>query len=133
MGGVLGTMLVQSDSDGAASAVMAMFGLGFFLVWLVLLVLMIASVWTVFTKAGQPGWTVLIPIYNGIVWLRVAGKPWWWLFLFLIPLVNIIVGIIAAIDMAKKFGKGTGFGIGLAFLGFIFYPILAWGDAQYQG
>ena len=29
-----------------------------------------------------------------------------------------------AIDVARNFGKGTGFGLGLAFLGFIFYPIL---------
>ena len=36
-------------------------------------------------------------------------------------------------DVAKNFGKGTGFGIGLAFLGFIFYPILGFGSATYQG
>jgi len=133
MGSLVGTMLVQSDSDGIASAVLAMFGFGFVMVWLALMILMIVSMWIVFTKAGQPGWAILIPIYNGIVYLRVAGKPWWWLLLFLIPLANIVIGIIVTIDFAKKFGKGAGFGLGLAFLGFIFYPILAWSDAQYQG
>ena len=43
-------------------------------------------------------------------------------------MVNFIVSIIVHIDVAKSFGKGTGFGIGLVFLGFIFYPILAFGD-----
>ena len=129
---MVATMLVQNDSDGIASAVLAMFGFGFMLVWFALMILIIASVWVVFTKAGQPGWAILIPIYNGIVWLRVAGKPWWWMLLFLIPLANIVIGIIAAIDFAKRFGKGAGFGLGLAFLGFIFYPILAWSDARYQ-
>ena len=132
MGSLLGTMLVQSDSDGIGSAVLAMFSFGFVMVWLALMILIIASVWIVFTKAGQPGWAILIPIYNAIVYLRIAGKPWWWLLLFLIPLANIVIGIIVAIDFAKKFGKGAGFGLGLAFLGFIFYPILAWSDAQYQ-
>jgi hypothetical protein len=132
MDSLLGMMLFQSDSDGAASALFAMFGFGFFLVWLALMVVILASVWVVFSKAGQPGWAILIPIYNAIVWLRVGGKPWWWLLLFLIPLANIVIGIIVAIDIAKKFGKGTGFGLGLTFLGFIFYPILAWSDAQYQ-
>ena len=132
MGSLLAMMLVQSDSDSSAAAVLAMFGFGFMLMWLALMIVMISSVWIVFTKAGQPGWAILIPIYNGIVYLRVAGKPWWWLLLFLIPLANIVIGIIVTIDFAKKFGKGAGFGFGLAFLGFIFYPILAWGDAQYQ-
>ena len=51
----------------------------------------------------------------------------------LIPFVNIIVGIVLCIDMAKSFGKGIGFGIGLVFLGIIFLPILGFGSAQYQG
>jgi uncharacterized membrane protein YoaK (UPF0700 family) len=88
-------------------------------------------VWKVFAKAGEPGWAAIIPIYNVIVFLKIAGRPWWWVFLLLIPLVNIIVGIIASLDVAKAFGKGAGFGVGLALLGVIFYPILAFGDAKY--
>ena len=41
--------------------------------------------------------------------------------------------IILCIDLAKSFGKGVGFGIGLALLGIIFFPILGFGSAQYQG
>jgi hypothetical protein len=51
----------------------------------------------------------------------------------LIPFVNFIVGIILSIDLAKSFAKGVGFGLGLALLGFIFWPILGFGSAQYQG
>jgi hypothetical protein len=103
------------------------------IVWLIFIVVVIASMWKVFDKAGKPGWAAIIPIYNTIVILQIAGKPLWWFLLFLIPLVNIVIAIIVYIDFAKSFGKGTGFGLGLAFLGFIFFPILAWGDAQYQG
>jgi hypothetical protein len=51
----------------------------------------------------------------------------------LIPFVNFIVAIILCIDLAKSFGKGVGFGIGIALLGVIFLPILGFGSAQYEG
>jgi hypothetical protein len=100
---------------------------------LLIALLMIVAMWKVFTKAGQPGWASIIPIYNLYIWCKIVGRPWWWIILMLIPFVNIIVGIILCIDMAKSFGKGAGFGIGLALLGIIFWPILGFGSAQYQG
>ncbi len=98
-----------------------------------LMVFLIASLWKVFEKAGHPGWACLVPFYNIYILLKIANKPGWWMLLFFIPLVNFIVSIVISIDVAKAFGKDTGFGIGLALLGFIFYPILAFGDAEYQG
>jgi hypothetical protein len=102
------------------------------LVWLAVIVLVIASFWVVFTKAGHPGWACIVPIYNIIILLQIARKPLWWIILMLIPLVNIVIGILVVIEIAKNFGKSSGFGIGLLVLPFIFYPILAWGDARYQ-
>jgi hypothetical protein len=96
-------------------------------------VLMIISAWKVFEKAGKPGWACLIPIYNLIVMLEIVDRPWWWLFLLLIPLVNMVFAVILCVDLAKAFGQGAAFGIGLLLLGFIFYPILAFGDASYVG
>ena len=97
------------------------------------IIFLIASIWKVFTKAGQPGWASIIPIYNIIVMLQIVGRPWWWILLLLIPIVNLVIFIIISIDMAKSFGKGAGFGIGLFLLGIIFYPILGFGNATYQG
>ncbi|TWU00752.1 DUF5684 domain-containing protein [Stieleria varia] len=97
------------------------------------IILMIASLWIVFQKAGKPGWASIIPIYNAIVLIEIAGKPLWWILLLMIPFVNIIFGIMLSIAIAENFGKSTGFGIGLAFLGFIFFPILAFSDARYLG
>lgn len=99
----------------------------------VFIILMIASLWKVFTKAGQPGWASIIPIYNTYVLCKIAGKPGWWVILMLIPFVNFIILILVCLGVAEKFGKGAGFGLGLAFLGFIFFPILAFGDATYRG
>lgn len=103
------------------------------LIYLAVAVLCIASVWKVFTKAGKPGWAAIVPIYNLVVLLEIAGKPLWWFILFLIPLVNIVVAFMTYISLAERFGKGAGFGVGLALLGFIFFPILGFGSAQYQG
>jgi uncharacterized membrane protein YoaK (UPF0700 family) len=65
--------------------------------------------------------------------MRVAGKPAWWIVLLVIPIVNFIILIILAVAIANNFGKGAGFGLGLAFLSVIFCPILAFGSAQYVG
>ncbi|MDQ3819230.1 MAG: DUF5684 domain-containing protein [Acidobacteriota bacterium] len=99
---------------------------------LVFMIFFIACFWKIFEKAGQPGWASIIPIYSTIVLLKIAGKPWWWIFLLCIPLVNIYFVFVFAIDLAKNFGKGTGFGVGLVLLGIIFFPILAFGDARYM-
>jgi hypothetical protein len=102
------------------------------LVTLAIIFFMIASMWKVFEKAGEPGWACLIPIYNTVVLLKIAGKPFWWLILMLFPIVNLIVFIVVAIAIAERFGKGVGFGLGLAILGFIFFPVLAFGEARYS-
>jgi len=103
------------------------------IIWLAVVVLMIASMWKIFTKAGQPGWASLIPIYNIYVWCKIVGRPGWWVLLFFIPFVNFVIAIILGIDLAKSFGKGVGFGIGIILLGIIFLPILAFSGATYQG
>jgi len=100
---------------------------------LLVTLVVIVAMWKVFTKAGQPGWASIIPIYNLYIWCKIVGRPAWWIILMLIPFVNFIICIILCIDLAKSFGKGAGFGIGLALLGIIFFPILGFGSAQYQG
>lgn len=97
------------------------------------MIAVLASLWKTFEKAGKPGWAAIVPIYNIIVMVEIAGKPVWWVILFFVPLVNIIVPFVVLIEFAKKFGRSAGFGIGLALLSFIFFPILAFGDAKYIG
>ena len=102
------------------------------IVYLVLVIFYITVFWKIFEKAGHPGWAAIIPIYNLYVYCKVAGRPGWWIVLFLIPIVNIVIAAILAIDVAKHFAKSTGFGVGLWLLGFIFAPILAFGEATYR-
>lgn len=123
-------MLAQySNTGGGSGGVSAIL----IVIYVAIIVLEIAGIWRAFTKAGQPGWAAIIPIYNVYVMLKIAGRPGWWLLLFLIPFVNIVILFIMMIDVAKSFGKTAGFGVGLALLGFIFWPILGFGDARYMG
>jgi len=104
------------------------------LLYIALIVVIIAGMWKVFEKAGQPGWAAIIPFYNMyVLTCQIAKKEILWFVLMFIPLVNIVAAIIVSIEVAKKFGKSELFGVGLALLGFIFYPMLGFGDAEYEG
>lgn len=102
--------------------------------YLAVMVIAIAGVWAAFVKAGKPGWAAIVPIYNLIVMCEIAGKPVWWaIVIIFVPIVGLIFAILLMIEIAKAFGQGAGFGVGLALLGFIFWPMLGFGSAQYQG
>ena len=98
---------------------------------LVIIVFEIAAVWRIFVKAGDRGWKAIIPIWNTLIVLKIVGRPWWWIFLYIIPIVWWIVYIIVYYDLAKSFGKGVGFAVGVILLPFIFVPILGFGSSQY--
>lgn len=120
------------NSAGSAAAVLAIFS-ALLIPILVIAVISIVGQWKVYTKAGKPGWACIVPIYNLIVLLEIVGKPVWWIFLFLIPCVNIIFIVWTINLLSKSFGQGAGFTIGLLILGFIFWPILGFGNYQYLG
>jgi len=125
--GETGNVALQSNGGGALAAL----GLLLTLVPLVLAVLFIAGMWKTFAKAGQPGWAAIIPIYNIYVLVtKVADRGILWVVLGIVFPLALIVPMI---DTAKAFGKGTGYGIGLALFGFVFFPLLGFGDAQYRG
>ncbi len=102
-------------------------------VYLAIIFVCIAALWKTFEKAGKPGWAAIVPIYNTYVMIQIAGRPGWWLLLMFIPLVSLIFYFIVSLDIARCFGKGAGFGVGLFFLPLIFFPILAFSDAEFTG
>ena len=121
----------QPVDCGSFGPFFAFFGV-FMILWFAIIVLMVVSCWKIYKKAGQPGWAAIVPVYNIVVLLHIIKKPVWWVILMFIPFVNIIFAIIMTYNLAKVFGKGVGFSIGIIFLPFIFYPILAFGKSQYN-
>jgi hypothetical protein len=122
------------------------FGTGMMIFQWAILIFAIVVNWIIFKKAGQPGWAILIPVYNIIVNLKVAGKPTWWVVFYLlfpivlIPIVGIIIWSILILvitilvkhGISRHFGQGAGFTVGLVFLGIIFKAILAFGKYEWK-
>ena len=103
------------------------------IIYLAIYVLYVAGLWMTFVKANEDGWKAIIPIWNVLIVLKIVGREWWWILLMLIPIVNIVVWIIVSLDLAKSFGRGTGFGLGLAFIPIVWYPLLGFGQDSYRG
>ena len=99
----------------------------------IIVLFMLISKWRIYIKANKPGWAVLIPIYNDIVFFEVAGMNVLMVILLFIPIANVIVYFISNVKVAKKFNKGTGFGIFMALFPLLGYPILAFGKSVYEG
>jgi len=93
--------------------------------------------WKINTKAGEPGWACLVPIYANVVQFKIVGLNPWLLCLYLIPIINIGAAVVFTImvpfRLAKSFGKDIGWGFGLWLLPFIFYLILGFGKSEYVG
>lgn len=119
---------------GSSGPGLALFSGVFGLIQIGLIIVFAIAWWKIFEKAGKPGWAGLIPFYNlwvmcEILWFK---KGWMYFIGFLIPFVNIVVMILYILRLAKAFGKGIGFALGLLFLGPIFILILAFGDSEYH-
>jgi len=128
---MISALLLQDQTNQALGAAV---GGVMMLVMLAVAVVFIVGLWKVFTKAGQPGWAVLIPIYNLYMLVKIAGRPGWWVLMLMIPFVNIVFGILLAIDIAKAFGQSAAFGVVLLFLlGGIGYLVLGFGNYSYLG
>jgi len=127
MGGLVAQYSNTSSGMGAGASI------AFFLVAVAFYLFYGYCFGRIFQKAGRQLWEGFVPIYNYYVMLKIVGRPGWWLILYIIPIVNIVITIIVYYDLARSFGKGVGFTVGLFFLSFIFIAILALSDAQYVG
>ncbi len=126
----LAMAMLQRDSQNMFGA---LFGGMWLLFWLVGFVVVIIGGWKVFEKSGQPGWAIIVPIYNAYIFLKIAGRPGWWLILYFIPLINIVIALIVSIDIAKAFGQSAVFGVVLLFLFCVIgLLVLGFGNYRYQ-
>lgn len=118
----------------ATSGMLAAMGV-YLVVCIAIGVLSVVSLWILFSKAGKPGWASIVPIYSAIVMLNIGGKPWYWILLMCIPVVNIVISIMAIQAFLKAYGKGDVGSVLLAlFFSFIYFPYLAFSkNVNYVG
>ena len=118
-------------SEASLFLIIGLVVLAVFAIVLLLVALIIVSTWKIFAKAGKPGWAALIPFYNYVVFLDITNEPLWWVLLMCIPGVNLVLWVIVMHRLAVTFGRGWWFTVGMLLLPFVFFPILAFGRAQY--
>lgn len=123
---------------GIDSIIVGLISAYFGVIILIVLVFIIAG-WRLFSKAGKPGWAIIIPFYNLYIYTQIIQRPGWWILLYFsiaIPAVGalalVFLSIVDQLRLAKVFGRSAGFGVGLILLGWVFFPILAFSGSQYD-
>jgi uncharacterized membrane protein YhaH (DUF805 family) len=117
----------SSAGEGAAATTITL------VVYLGFVVLTLAGYWRMLSKAGRPGWAIIVPFYGAVQLLQITGRSGWWVLAMMVPVLSLFPAIRLAFELARVFGRGIGFGFGLLFLPFIFAPVLGFGDAEYVG
>ncbi len=109
-----------------------LFTFGFGAAGLLVGILGAIGLYKTFGKANRSGILAFIPILNLLNFIDMAERPVWWIFLMLIPGVNVIVTLIVLNGIARRFGKGWLFGVGLLLVAPLCWFILGFGNAQYR-
>ncbi len=121
--------------DSSVTGLVGLFlGLGSFILVFALAVTIfsIIAMWKMFEKAGKEGWRAIVPVYNVITLLEIAGLKWYYIFIYcasFIPVIGSLVVLfftfVIMVKLAKSYGKGIGFGVGLTLVSIVFVAILA--------
>ncbi|MBQ2153193.1 MAG: hypothetical protein II440_07070, partial [Clostridia bacterium] len=99
-----------------------------------LAIILVVSYWKMFQKAGEEGWKAIVPLYNSYTLTSLVFNSGWYFLLLFVPIGNIIFYVMMVFRLAKAYGRGTGFGFGLLFLPYVFFPILGFDSkSQYLG
>ena len=123
-----------TSNNPEVEGVLAGIGTGTLIVMLVVAVFMVIALWKIYEKAGKPGWAAIVPIYDLVVMLEIVKLDWWHILIMLfVPFASAVYAILIPIKLSKAFGKGTGFAVLAVLLPIVAYPILAFGDAKYEG
>ncbi|QFZ55266.1 signal peptidase I [Oceanihabitans sp. IOP_32] len=77
--------------------------------------------WKLYLKAGKQAWQAFIPVYNGVVLMKIINRPWWWIILLFLPIVNLIMLMVVWVETARSFGKNTYLDTFLAIITLGFY------------
>ncbi|WOD42722.1 signal peptidase I [Hwangdonia lutea] len=63
--------------------------------------------WKLYIKAGRQAWEAFVPVYNGVILMKIINRPWWWVILLFLPIVNLIMLMVVWVETARSFGKNT--------------------------
>jgi signal peptidase I len=106
-----------------------------FIFILIIQVIHFLGTWKLYQRAGRSAWQAIIPVYNAIVLLKIINRPWWWVFLLFIPVVQLLMFPVLWVETAKSFGRDDPNDsiLCVVTLGFYLYYINYFTNDEYQG
>ncbi|MGB8375822.1 MAG: signal peptidase I, partial [Salegentibacter sp.] len=104
-----------------------------FLFFLLVQVIHFIGTWKLYQKAGRKAWEAAVPVYNAVVLMRIINRPWWWVLLMFIPIVNLIIFPVVWVETIRSFGRHSTADTWLVVLtlGFYIYYINYATDVKY--
>lgn len=73
--------------------------------FLVVQVIHFLGTWKLYKKAGREAWEALVPVYNAVILMKIIHRPWWWVILLFIPVVNLIMFPVVWVETIRSFGR----------------------------
>ncbi|WP_422860370.1 signal peptidase I [Flagellimonas sp. S174] len=100
---------------------------------LIIQVIHFLGTWKLYVKAGRKAWEAAIPVYNGVILMKIINRPWWWVLLLFIPIINLLMFPVVWVETIRSFGKNKIWDTWLAILtlGFYIYYINYIEDVTY--
>ena len=92
-----------------------------FVTFLIIQVVHFLATWKLYVKAGKQAWQAAIPVYNAIVLFKIINRPWWWIFLLFLPIINIIIIPVIWVETIRSFGRNSKADTALVLLTLGFY------------
>ncbi|WP_299437347.1 signal peptidase I [uncultured Aquimarina sp.] len=78
-----------------------------FIFFLAVQVVHFLGTWKLYIKAGRKAWEAAVPVYNAVVLMKIINRPWWWVILLFIPVINVIMLPVVWVETIRSFGKNT--------------------------
>lgn len=78
-----------------------------FIFFLIIQVIHFLGTWKLYVKAGRQVWEAAVPVYNAIVLMKIINRPWWWVILLFIPVVNMLMFPVVWVETIRSFGKNS--------------------------
>ena len=81
--------------------------------------------WKLYKLCGYKSYLAFIPIYNAIILMKIINRPWWWVILLFIPIINLLIIPVIWVETIRSFGKNKFIDTFLVLisLGFYIYSI----------
>ena len=111
------------------------------------LVVYMIGLWKVFKKAGKAGWEAIVPFYNNLVLVEIAGLGWWYALILILSSIYspddyngivivfslgfIVANFFVCYNLSKKFHKDLGFAFLMFFFPVIMFPLIGFSN-EYQ-